>query len=175
MRRRLLLMIMVIVVMAGAAIAGLVISGSGSVTKVSAPYPLNIPVAKRTPAQLAQGRLMLPAHLAAIGQILPLSPSLASDHLSPLQTAEVRLATTLPTLSWTTGASVSSTLISVASDSITMRTFTVAALAGGVCWYMQYSANGTRYGETTRASGRGCVANSAPKSGWQTNWLRAGA
>jgi hypothetical protein len=174
-RRRVGLILAAIMVTAGGAVAaGIVTSGSGA--QSAAPYPLNIPVAQRNNTQLTQSRLMLPAHLAAIGQVLPLPPTLAGDHLSPDHVAQVRLATTLPTLAWTTGASPNNQLLSVHSSSSTMSEFTVAALSGHNCWYMEYGASGAnaRYGETANVKTGGCTAASPPTSGWHSSWQQVG-
>lgn len=136
----------------------------------SLPYPLGVPVGRRTPAQLAEGRLMLAPHLSAAGGLAPLPPALRGTVTNPSDIAEIRLSQSIDTLTWTTGTSWGDTIASVYSKSPTLRSYRLAMRSGARCFFVSYDAGTVRYAVTDGP--RACSAAADPASGWSSSWPR---
>jgi len=88
----------------GAGVLGVVVAAVGLSIAQSAPpraatprlpYPLDIPVAQRTPAQLVQGRLMLPVALLEARQLLQLPPGTKTQDMTPSTELMLRIASSI--------------------------------------------------------------------------------
>ena len=150
--------------------AAYLVTDGGSGSGASLPYPLGVPVGRRTPAQLAEGRLMLVPHLSAVGGLAPLPPALRHRVTEPSDVAEIRLSESIHTLTWTTGASWGDTIASVWSESPTLRSYRLAMRSGARCFFVSYDAGAVRYAVTDGP--RTCSAATAPASGWSSSWSR---
>jgi len=142
----------------------------------AATYPLNIPVAKRSPAQKAEGRLMLYPFLSTRHMIPPLPPDLVGKVKHPSTVAEVRLSMGEPNIATTTGSSFGPTVVAVYSTAITGNTYQLAMLGGKECLEEKLTKNSVQFGETSFAHEthlvqvNGCTATLTPGSGWLAAW-----
>jgi len=134
------------------------------------PYPLDIPVAQRTPAQLVQGRLMLPVALLEAQQLLQLPPGTRTQDMTPSTELMLRIASSVPTLNWSTQASWGPDVLAVYSPRRGTRAFQLAGLAGHTCWMLQFDYPHVRYGWSQLAAGQQCLAAALPQSGWHDHW-----
>jgi len=138
------------------------------------PYPLDIPVGQRTPAQLVQSRLMLPVALLESRQLLALPPGTNTARMTPSVELALRIATSAPTLDWSTAASWGPTVLAVYSPQRGTRAFQLAGLAGHTCWMLQFDYPHVRYGWSQLAAGQQCLAAAQPLSGWRPHWPAEG-
>lgn len=134
------------------------------------PYPLDIPVAHRTGTQLVEGRLMLAPHLSATGQLDPLPKPLVSKVTDPAAIAEIRLSRSIPTLTWTNGASWGSSIASIDSTSPTTTSYTIAMRSGSDCEYLSYDNGAVRYTSVVLKAGQSCAASKVLASRWRPSW-----
>lgn len=168
-RRTALAAVGVVVFALGGTIAGV------WATSHSAPvalYPLGIPIAKRNPTQLLQGRLMLAPHLVATRQVAPLPPAMAKHVTRPDTAAMVRFSLTAPTLDWTDGPSLAPTVLSVAASNASLAAGQVAARTQTACWMLRWDHDQVRYGDSGLR--QPCTARTTPTSGWHTQWPAPG-
>ena len=164
-RRTTLAAVGVVVLALGGTIAGV---WATSHSAPVAPYPLGIPLAKRNPTQLLQGRLMLAPHLVATRQVVPVPPAMAKHVSRPDVVAMVRFSLTAPTLDWTDGPSLAPTVLSVSASTASLTSGQVAARTQTACWVLAWNHGQVRYGESGLR--RPCAAPNTPTSGWHTQW-----
>lgn len=81
----------------------------------TAPYPLNIPVAHRSPRQLTEGRLMMFPSMAARGLLAPLPRGLQHKVTNSSTAAQIRWSISVPDYAYTTAASPNANTVSVYS------------------------------------------------------------
>ena len=164
-RRTTLAAVGVVVLALGGTIAGV---WATSHSAPVAPYPLGIPLAKRNPTQLLQGRLMLAPHLVTTHQVVPVPPAMAKHVSRPDVVAMVRFSLTAPTLDWTDGPSLAPTVLSVSASTASLTSGQVAARTQTACWVLAWNHGQVRYGESGLR--RPCAARNTPTSGWHTQW-----
>lgn len=141
----------------------------GLAAKGPKPYPLDVPLARRSASQLAEGRVMYAAAMDVIGRVPPLPPSLAGKVPTSSEVAQVRLASAVPTLTWTAYNSFAPDVVAVRSAGPGISDVEMASYAGGTCWLLRLAHGRASFGATP-ATTSSCRASLAPSTGWRSSW-----
>ena len=164
-------------VVVAAAVAGSVLAHHPPRRSGGLPYPLDIPPARRTPAQVTQARLMFGPHLSATGALFPLPPGWAAriPDLSNRVATRFALTPQARTITYSTFTSWSPDVISVYSDDPQSQSYRLASLSGTQCFMVDYRpGRPLRYGISSfssRTQARDyCRAALPPASGWHSQW-----
>jgi hypothetical protein len=113
---------------------------------------------------------MLAPHLTTAGDLNPLPKKLMGKITNPTSIAEFRLSKSIPTLSWTNGASWSSSVASIYSTTTTLTRYRLAMRSGSRCQYLSYDNGAVRYASAVLKTGQSCTASKVLASSWHSSW-----
>lgn len=164
----------------------LLLAACGGPTKdphATAPYPLDIPVAHRTPRQLSEGRLMMFPSMAARGLLAPLPRHLQHKVTSSSTVAVIRWSISAPEYAYTTAASPNADTVSVYSTGHGFRLAMLNVVPKKPrpkqidCLEVRdVPGQPTTYGVTTLTQApyltqvNSCIGKLTPASGWLPAW-----